>query len=441
MSYSPQNETVIVTCLDYLIPEDASIRKVKKIFDSLSINSDLKEYYNSSHGVKGYPPEMLVRAVFFQKLKGIPSLRKLSNSIKYDKEARYLLEVGLDGDTPDFRTISNAFKNRFPENIFENYFAIILDRLFEKGLISAETIHIDSTETKASSNKRKVTKKVVRETAKRFSDELLKEVNEIRTANGKEPLKKEIAEEVTVVKPATDQDAGIFKKKGHQEQPAYKTTIATDSRGIVIAAKVTPGNEHDSQMLPDIMENIPENIMDEVKNVAADSAYSTLGNCKFLEEEGMDFYTLVPRRGAVSELPKEKFEYDKEKDCYKCPNGKFLKYSTTTNEGVSVYTSIKKDCDGCPLREKCLSKSTKTRIVTHHIWKDYVDRVAKKIGTDEHRRIYSARQFTVEPVFGTAKQNHGLDKTTLRGKGRVTDDIFCTLFVHNVKKLIKLGVS
>jgi hypothetical protein len=64
----------------------------------------------------------------------------------------------------------------------------------------------------------------------------------------------------------------------------------------------------------------------------------------------------------------EEFVYDAEADAYRCPNDKLLKPTEgcKINTGGRVeirYVSRKADCDGCPLRARCVTEKTPTRTV------------------------------------------------------------------------------
>jgi hypothetical protein len=63
----------------------------------------------------------------------------------------------------------------------------------------------------------------------------------------------------------------------------------------------------------------------------------------------------------------------------------------------------------------------------------------KRIDSPEGRARYGKRFGTVEPVFGNLRHNKGLDRFTLRGRGKVDGQwqLFC--LVHNIEKLAHQG--
>lgn len=78
--------------------------------------------------------------------------------------------------------------------------------------------------------------------AKRYADELLKEINADREAQGKAPFD-------------------------------------DDKNGYILGIEVTPGNVHDSVAFDDVYEEVTERFP-KVKTIVADSAYKTPHICK-----------------------------------------------------------------------------------------------------------------------------------------------------------------
>ena len=95
---------------------------------------------------------------------------------------------------------------------------------------------------------------------------------------------------------------------------------------------------------------------------AADSAYDFPLAHRVLEEQGIMFFvrpqTAHDRTNA--ELKRDAFSYDAEQDTYICPTGKQLRLNTL-HRGASglywLYQADKRDCQNCPLREKCSSEN------------------------------------------------------------------------------------
>ena len=61
-----------------------------------------------------------------------------------------------------------------------------------------------------------------------------------------------------------------------------------------------------------------------------------------------------------------------------------------------------------------------------------LDLMKTKIDSEEGRRQYAKRMWTIEPVFGNITSNKGLDRFSLRGKAKVTGQWLLCCLVHNL---------
>ena len=60
-----------------------------------------------------------------------------------------------------------------------------------------------------------------------------------------------------------------------------------------------------------------------------------------------------------------------------------------------------------------------------------------KLRTEEGKKTYTTRMYTVEPVFADMKWNHRKIMMGLRGKVNVNGEFSLMCLVHNVKKIVK----
>jgi hypothetical protein len=54
------------------------------------------------------------------------------------------------------------------------------------------------------------------------------------------------------------------------------------------------------------------------------------------------------------------------------------------------------------------------------------------------KELYSKRKETIERIFGTAKENHGLRYTQMYGKARMSMKVGLTFACMNLKKLARI---
>ena len=77
------------------------------------------------------------------------------------------------------------------------------------------------------------------------------------------------------------------------------------------------------------------------------------------------------------------------------------------------------------------------KVVTRHIWEPYMEKCEDIRHTIGMKEVYAQRKETVERLFGTAKENHGLRYTQMIGKARMEMKVGLTFACMNLKKLAK----
>ena len=70
-------------------------------------------------------------------------------------------------------------------------------------------------------------------------------------------------EEWKEIKSTTDPESGYYVKDERTKQFAYSFHAATDEKGFVLGAIVTPGNVHDSHVLQPLVERVIQNVQNQ----------------------------------------------------------------------------------------------------------------------------------------------------------------------------------
>ena len=132
---------------------------------------------------------------------------------------------------------------------------------------------------------------------------------------------------------------------------------------------------------------------------------------------------------------KYEYVYDEYYDCYICPNNKILKYSTTNRDGYREYKSNSKDCKSCEHLSICTNNKNKQKLVTRHIWQNYLEEADHLRYNPYVKKVYSKRKETIERVFEDAKEKHGMRYTKLRGLSKINMEVSLIFSCMNLKKL------
>ncbi len=103
----------------------------------------------------------------------------------------------------------------------------------------------------------------------------------------------------------------------------------TERKGFVLGVEAKPGNIHNSKMLESLVEDVI-GIVGKPKAVAGDAAYKTPTITKYLIENDRIPAPYTRPRTKEGFFRKHEYVYDEHYDCYICPAGEILKYSTMT---------------------------------------------------------------------------------------------------------------
>ena len=339
--------------------------------------------------------------------------------------------------------IHYAFCKRFPDELTSEIFEHILNKALNNRMLDTSAIFIDGTHIKASANKKKYQKEQVAKAAKVYSGQLRREVNEEREKLGKKPIEDEgdenhpqggSGETVEKTISTTGPDCGMFVKGEHERQFAYEAHTACDKRGFVLGVEVTAGNIHDSVAWDRVYDNITSKF--DVQFVAMDAGYKTPWIAKKTLDDGkIPVLPYTRYKGSKEGYRPWDYQYDPVKDVFLCPHGQELRHTTTDRDGKRIYRSTPKNCVNCPSKACCKANEKGQKVLTTHIWQEYLDIVESIRKTDLGKQIYAQRKETIERVFADAKEKHAMRYTHHRGLAAVARWVRLKCVAMNLKKL------
>ena len=430
-----------IVAIDELVPKEHLVRAIADAIDFKFIYDDVKDLYCDDFGRPSIDPVVLFKMVLIQYMFGIRSMRQTVKEIEVNLAYRWFLGFDFYDIVPHFGTFSKNYERRFKDtDIFERIFARILNEAVECGFVNASSVFIDSTHIKANANKKKKIEEIVKVETKKYKKQLDEEIIEDRAEHDKKLLNNDDDDSnntKTITKSTTDPDAGEFHKGEHEKMFAYSAHTACDKHNFILATKVTPANVHDSTVFDDIYGQVKTNFP-EVANIILDAGYKTPWICKQIIDDNKT--PILPYKRPMTKkgfFKKYEYVYDKYYDHYVCPNGEFLEYSTTNKNGYKEYKSNSKTCEFCEQREQCTHNKLFNKLITRHIWSNYLEEAEAIRNTPLWKELYPQRSETIERIFGDAKEKHGMRYTQLRGLKKVTMQVYLTFACMNLKKLAK----
>ena len=407
-----KREQMMMFSMDDMVPQNHMLRLIDKAINWNFIYDLVEEKYCSDNGRPSMDPVMLIKIPFIQYLYGIKSMRQTMKEIEVNVAYRWFLGLDMLDPIPHFSTFGKNYTRRFKDtDLFEQIFSKILEDCMKYNLVNTGQIFVDATHVKACANSKKMRKRVAHEQALWYEEELNKEIEEDRLAHGKKPLKKkddnqppasggtgndkdsiseELPENVKTQKCSiSDPESGWFRKGEHKHVFAYAVETACDKHGWILGYTV--------HLFP---------------------------------------YTRPKTKEGF--FGKHEFAYDEYYDCYICPGAHILTYSTTNRSGYKEYKSCGEHCAECQCLSKCTESKDHVKLITRHVWEEYMEVVEDIRHTIGNRQIYQLRKETIERIFGTAKEQHGFRYTQYVGKARMEMKAGLTFACMNLKKLAKI---
>ena len=435
-----------VISIEDLVPQDHILRQIEASIDFSFIYDEVKGLYSDIEwGKPGIDPVSLFKIVFIQYLFGIRSMRQTIKEIEVNMAYRWFIGYDLNEKIPHFSTFGKNYTRRFKDtDVFERIFKHILEEAIRVGFVDTRAVFIDGTHIKASANKRKAIKALVDVQAKNYQEKLESEIQKDREEHNKKPLKNKntddddnppAPETKEIKQSTTDPESGVFHKGEHEKCFAYVANTACDKNNFIIDFVLGAGNIHDSVMFDGLYKKVIDKFP-ETKVIAVDSGYKTPWIMKQIIDSAR--IPAVPYKRPMTKkgfFRKHEYVYDEYYDCVICPNNQILKYSTTNRDGYREYKSNPCICEKCDKINECTQSKNHQKVVTRHLWENYIEIAEDYRHTPKYRDIYKLRSETIERVFADAKEKHGMRYTQLRGLEKVKMQVMLTFACMNLKKL------
>lgn len=480
MSFSKHKELY-----DLLIEEDNFWRQLNDMVNFSFVVDLLKDKYSTT---MGRTAEDVVRMFKYLLLKQYFKLsdRGLVERTKTDLLFKYFLEYEPEETSLIDSSLLTVFRRERlidnDENLMDKLIEKTVEIAIEKGLIEVKNkIIVDSTHTNAMYNHISPREELIRQAKelrksiykidesmydkmpkKRESTgliedqiEYIKELIKIVKDDGRfgklpgikeqiDYLEETMNDTETELEYSKDQDAKVGHKTADTSFFGYKTHISETPERIITAATITTGEKHDGKQLQTLIEKSKANGI-EVEAIIGDGAYSEEENLKYCEDNN------IKNVSKLSDIVlygngkhDERFEFNKDAGMYVCPAGHMaIKKVHQKGNEHNNYTEVDnyffdvEKCKRCPFREGCYKDGAKTKSYNVTIKKDIHINQMDYMETDEFKTMYSER-YKIEAKNAELKNNYEYDKANACGKLGMTIQGATTLFLVNMKRIIKL---
>jgi transposase len=482
----------VLVSLEALVPHDHFYRQLEAKLD-LGFVRDLTHDHYEPTGRPSIDPVVFFKLQLIMFFEGIRSERRLIEVARLNLAHRWYLGYHLDEPLPEHSSLTRI-RDRFGVEIFQRFFERIVDCCQAAGLVWGKELIFDATQVRANAGLDSLVPRFYLR-AKQHLDDLFvndstdmtpshdeslpseKECDQLREPVRPEPRAVPIplpwrsaADEQTQLAAAnqatwklleqrrldperdaahgyqrrsalhvsqTDPDAALMRMKGGGPLVlGYHDHYVVDGgkARIILEALVTPADVMENTPMLDLLWRVRFRWQLHPKRVIGDTTYGTADNIRVLEDAGIrayvplpDWDSRTPYFGSLS------FTYDPERDVYHCPQGQPLhRYRTDYGPEVHLYRAAASTCNTCPIKTACTA-SDQGRTVTRSFHAAYLDRVRAYHTTPAYQKAMRKRAVWVEPLFGEAKDWHGLRRFRLRGLTKVNCEALLIAAGQNLK--------
>jgi len=429
-----QEDLFVAGPLSSLIPEDHVLKQVNKVLDLSWLRKQVADCYSPTMGRPSIDPESALRLMLAGYFQGIVHDRKLMREAQVNLAIRWFAGFRLHEKLPDHSALTKI-RQRWGAECFKQIFQRTVRMCIDAGLVSGETVHIDSTLIRADVSWESLTTEYAEKVFKENQTEDKGDDSGNNVSRTGKPKKRS----------TTDPDATLTTSSHNSRmEPSFKQHTAVDDRcGIIVDVKTTTGEINEGKELLEQIDRIEEATGTKVKTATADMAYAHTENYSQLEHREIE--AVIP----IQQLPTKsksisiyRFKYDAKNQVVRCPRNKILRRTTQTEKGW-IYRAAAKDCRNCPLRSACVSSTAKVRTIL--ITEGYESLLrARRRWRDRDENIrdkYRRHKWRVEGAHGEAKTQHGLRRAVRRGLANVSVQVYFTAMVMNLKRLAAFILS
>ncbi len=441
----------VLMSVESSVPKDHFYRHLHRALDL----SFVREMVADCYAVSGRPsidPEVFFRLQLIMFFSGIRSERQLLEQASYNLAMRWYAGYNLDETLPDHSSLSKI-RARLGLPVFRRFFEVITEQCVKAGLVRGDELIFDATKVRANASMdsliprlRLLTEAHLAALEPAEPPTTLWDMNDARwdllaecRLDPERPASDGYERKSDRQVSTTDPDAVAMKSRGEHATLGYHDhyVIAGGKARIILNALVTPADVMENAPMLPLLRRAIFRWRVRPKRVIADTTYGTAENIRELEESGICAYIPLPDWDQRTPYyGPSLFTYDAEHDRYRCPEGAMLRRRKTSySQGKVLYRADAAICNTCPVKADC-TPSDHGRQIARPFDADYLDRVRGYHETEEYKRAMRKRKVWIEPLFGEAKQWHGMRQFRLRGLQKVNMEGLFIAAGQNLKRLL-----
>lgn len=411
-------------------------------------------------GNPAYNPKSMLKLLLYGYSYGFRSFRKLERATHHNLSFMWLM-----GDLkPDHKTIAE-FRRRNKKSL-----AKVLKQCarvcIDLELIEGNTLFVDGSKFRANAGVKNMwTKERCGKSLKKIEariEDILSECERVDKQEQEDSLLVEMREELQDRKVLKSKVEKILKEMEEGKKSSINTTdtectkvksiqgshagynvqsVVDGKHGLIVNTDVI-SESNDRNQFAEQINQANDTLEKECSIACADTGYDNTDELKRINDQGIK--VIVPQQRHPSQkkdksFEKENFRYNKQKDCYICPEGHELSYRTedTTRKSKTYQITDNSLCTNCHNFKVC-TNSKRGRRISRLINEEICGRLKTQYEQPESQAIYKLRQQRVEHPFGHMKRNLKVNAFLMRGRDGTKAEVSLLATCFNVARMITI---
>ena len=397
--------------LESFVPPHHFLRRVQRILNFSFVRELTAPFYSANKGRPSIDPKILFQMILIGFFYAICSDRHLCEQIHYNLLYRWFCFLPLKDKVLDHSSLTR-FRNRLGQDVFQQFFEIILKVCQKEDLLKGDEIMVDSTLIQANAS-----------------------LNSLVLSNNVVPKDKRSNQ--THIS-TTDPDTTLPHKPGSSKGLKYKAHYLADrSSRLILDCWITTGACHDSQTVLERLAYIAFSFDLPIQSVIADRAYGCARILASLVTQNITSYIPLFNRRTRG-IPDDTSDFQYDQDRYVCSQGTVLRY-TSINADNKLYQVKKKACFACSKVTLCMphiEKRTADKCLTRNVHQPLFEAVQTKMHTPLFKEKMKKRFWLIEGLIAEARTWHTFARARFRRKHKMQIQAYMTAMVQNIIRLV-----
>jgi len=452
--------TLMPQSIEDYVSLDNSVRAYDAFIEALDFRQLGIDINPDKVGNSEYDPRSMFKLLVYGYSYGVKSSRKLERECHHNMAFIWL----MGGLKPDHKTIAE-FRRRHKQSL-KKVLRQSAQMCIKLNLIAGNIFFVDGTKIRGNAGRNRTHDRIYYEklmseldirieqllaeceTTDRSEEDSSSYVAMDKELSKSRNLKERIKEALASFESSdrkhvnqTDPDCSIMHSIQGSHASYNVQSVVDDEHGLIVQAEAVI-DTNDARQFARQIDQANELMETPCKVACADAGYSDTAELGKIDEQGIKVIVPSQRQALHKEespFSKSHFIYDKEQDCYTCPEGHRLRHSfTSKRKGKRQYRMEDNNfCHRCQYFGQC-TKSKRGRNIIRLRNEEVKLKLEAQYEEASSQEIYKRRKTRVEHPFGHIKRNLKTSAFLLRRKDGVQAETSLLATCFNMARMITI---